>query len=110
MWLGYRIHTENALSTAHPRFSRYHEQVLLGEACLLWDVLRDRTMGITKEGVIPTHMLQQWLGKEQLPDGWWDYSGQGRWEMKLLDCPMSKQIEEEAGIRKPTIHDAISMG
>ena len=52
-----RIHKENTLSTAHPRLSRYYEQVSLGEAGLLWEVLRDRTMGITKGGVIPTHIL-----------------------------------------------------
>lgn len=45
-----RIHTENTLSTAHLRLSRYHKQVPLGEAGLLWEVLRDRTMGITEEG------------------------------------------------------------
>ena len=109
-----RIHTENMLSTAHPRLSRYHEQVSLGEAGLLWEVLRDRTMGIIKEGVIPTHMLQHWWGKEQLPDGWWNCKSRTveLWRSRKTAneaARLSKQIEEEAGIQKPTIHDAISL-
>jgi hypothetical protein len=71
-------------------------------------------MGNTKEGVISTHISQQWLGKEQLPNGWWDCKSRtvGLWRArKTADevARLSKQIEEEAGIRKPTIHDAISM-
>ena len=63
------IHTEHVLSTAHPKLSDYHDRISLGECSLLWEVLRDREG--TLRGVIPTFKLQQWLGEERLPDGWW---------------------------------------
>ena len=62
-----RIHTEHVHSTAHPRLSRYHDQISLGECSLLWEIFQDRT-----GGVIPTSELRQWLCEERLPYGWWD--------------------------------------
>ena len=93
-----RIHTENTLSTAHPRLTRYHKQVSLGQAGLLWEIAQ----WVPQDS---TYILQQWLGKEQLPDGWWDCKPRtvGLWRArKTADqvARLSKQIEEEAGIRK----------
>jgi hypothetical protein len=65
-----RLHTERVLSTTHPKLSEIHNQITLGECALLWEVLRDHEGSLN--GVIPTSKLQQWLGNEQLPDGWWD--------------------------------------
>jgi Peroxidase, family 2 len=99
-----RIHTEHVLSTGHP-ISGYHEQVSLGECGLLWEVFRDRVG--TLNGVIPTSKLQQWLGEEQLPDEWWD-SARPKETIGLFRArktanevaKLSRQIAEEAGIRK----------
>ena len=106
-----RIRTEHVLSTSHPMLSEYHEQVSLGECSLLWEMLRDRAG--TLDEVIPTSKLQQWLGEERLPDGWWH--SKPRETVGLLQArntaneiaKLSKQIAEEAGIRKLTqvVHD-----
>jgi hypothetical protein len=97
-----RIRTEHVLSTAHPMLSEYHNQVSLGECSLLWELFRDRAG--TLDGVIPTSKLQQWLGEERLPDGWW-YS-RPKETVGLLRArktanevaKLSKQIAEEACI------------
>jgi hypothetical protein len=107
-----RIRTDHVLSTAHPMLSEYHDQISLGECSLLWELLRDRAG--TLDGVIPTFKLQQWLGEERLPDGWW-YS-RPKETVGLLRArktankiaKLSKQIAEEAGIRKLNV-DAISL-
>ena len=107
-----RIRTDHVLSTSHPMLSEYHDQISLGECSLLWEVLRDRTD--TFDGVIPTFKLQQWLGEERLPDGWW-YS-RPRKTVGLLRArktanevaKLSKQIAVEAVIRKHTVHEATS--
>ena len=99
-----RIHTERVLSTDHPTLSDFHNQISEGECSLLWEVMRDRTG--TLEGVIPTFKLQQWLGEERLPDGWWD--SRPRETIGLLLArktanevdKLSKQIAQEAGIQK----------
>ena len=105
-----RIHTEHVLSTAHPTLSKYHEQVSQGECSLLWEILRDRAD--TSDEVISTYKLRQWLGEERLPDEWW-YSRPTE-TVGLLRArktanevaKLSKQIAEEAGIRKLPVHDA----
>ena len=97
-----RIRTEHVLSTAHPMLSEYHDQISLGECSLLWEVLRDRSG--TLDGVIPTFKLQQWLGEERLPDGWW--CSRPKEAIGLLQArktanevvKLSKQIADEAGI------------
>ena len=114
VWFGYPTltHTEYAFdcsSKAHP----------VPRASLIragWLAMGDRTMGTTKEGVIPLIFYSSgWVRKEQLPDGWWDCKPRtvGLWRARKTAADqvarLSKQIEEEAGIRKPTIHDAIPM-
>ena len=97
-----RIRTEHVLSTAHPKLSDYHDQISLGECGLLWEVMRDRSGAL--DGLIPTFKLQQWLGEERLPDGWW-YSRpnetiglfQARQTANEV-AKLSKQIADEAGI------------
>ena len=97
-----RIRTEHVFSTAHPKLSEYHNQISLGECSLLWEVLRDRSG--TFAGVIPTFKLQQWLGEERLPDGWW--SSRPKETIGLLQArktankgaKLSKQIADEAVI------------
>ncbi|KAF8809849.1 hypothetical protein BYT27DRAFT_7007632, partial [Phlegmacium glaucopus] len=67
------IHAEN-VRAARPMLSVYHKQISLGECSLLWEILRERSdpRGEPLIEVIPTCRLQQWLGDEQLPDGWWE--------------------------------------
>ena len=105
-----RIHTEHVLSTAHPKLSEYHNQISLGECGLLWEILRGHPD--TLDGVILTSRLQQWLGEERLPDEWW-YSRPketiGLFQARKTAnevAKLSKQIAEEAGIRKLSVHDA----
>lgn len=103
-----RIRTERVLSPAHPVLSGYHEQISLGECGLLWEVFRDRTGAL--KGVIPTYKLQRLLGEEMLPDEWWATTRPKK-TIGLLRARrtadevsrLSKQIAEEAGIRKVTI-------
>ena len=97
-----RIRTNHVLSTAHPMLSEYHNQISLGECSLLWEVLRDRSG--TLDGVIPTFKLQQWLGEERLPDGWW--CSRPKKTIGLLQArrttneaaELSKQMADEAGM------------
>ena len=101
-----RIRTERVLSTAHPPLNEYHNQISLGECSLIWEILRDRTG--TLEGIVPTFKLQQWLGEERLPDGWWE--SRPKETVGLLRvrktaneiAKLSKKIAEESGIRKTT--------
>ena len=97
-----RIRTEHVLSNVHPMLSAYHDQISLGECSLLWEVLRDREG--TLDGVLTTSRLQQWLGEERLPDGWWN--SRPKETVGLLRAmktanevaKLSKQIAEEARI------------
>lgn len=117
------IRTENALSV-HPMLNRYHEQISFGECGLLWEVFRERLeeprgQPVTLLGeVIPSCRLQQWLGDEKLPDGWWDHIrpkkpvGLLQVRKTANECArLSKQMVKDAHIRKPSIHihDVIPM-
>ena len=97
-----RIRTKRVLSTAHPKLNGYHNHISLGECSLLWEVLGDHPG--TLDGIVTTSKLQQWLGEEQLPDGWWN-SVRPKETIGLLRvrkrvnevAKLSKQIEVEEG-------------
>jgi len=57
-----------------------HKRIALGECAFTWLMLRgsvavNTTPAVYTEHVIPPERLQQWLGEERLPDGWWDEGG-----------------------------------
>jgi len=94
-----RIRTQKVDSHAHPKLNGYHEQISLGECSLLWEVFRNPG-GL----VIPTCSLEQLLGQEHLPDGWWNIRPkkavgllQARKTANEIDI-LSKKYEKEAGI------------
>lgn len=56
-----------------------HKRIALGECGFTWLMLRGsvavETPAVYTEYAIPPERLQQWLGEERLPDGWWDEGG-----------------------------------
>jgi len=71
----YHAHREQTSGPLHT----IHRQIALGECGLIWLMLRGsvpvNTPAVYTEHVIPPDRLQQWLGEERLPDGWWDEGG-----------------------------------
>ncbi len=64
------IRTERLAKLEQP-LSGYHEQVALGEAGLLWSVMREGKQERGYDDVIPVERLRHWLCEERLPDNWW---------------------------------------
>ncbi|KAF8153922.1 hypothetical protein B0H34DRAFT_661502 [Crassisporium funariophilum] len=62
------LHAGRVQSALTP-LSNLHRQIAFGECGLIWEMLKGR------DSVVPTARLQQWLGEERLPDGWWDKDG-----------------------------------
>ena len=67
-----------------PPLSRLHTQIAAAECSLVWQVLHrvpalydGDVKGSPRptECVVPAARLEQWLGEERLPDGWWDSAG-----------------------------------
>jgi len=65
-----QIRTERLTKLEQP-LSGYHEQVALGEAGLLWSVMREGKQERGYDDVIPVERLRHWLCEERLPDNWW---------------------------------------
>jgi hypothetical protein len=64
------IRTERLAKLEQP-LSGYHEQVALGEAGLLWSIMREGKQEKGYDDVIPVERLRHWLCEERLPDNWW---------------------------------------
>ncbi|KAG6853615.1 hypothetical protein C0991_002839 [Blastosporella zonata] len=91
-----RLHAarEAALPSTH-KLSWLHEQVALGECGLAWCVLHAHGRG-AEQGVIPLRSIEQWFGKERLPDGWWDVGG-GR-PVREVGLKDARKRAAEAGL------------
>ncbi|KJA22609.1 hypothetical protein HYPSUDRAFT_642519 [Hypholoma sublateritium FD-334 SS-4] len=66
-----------------PPLSGLHTRIAAAECSLVWQVLRQRAGSTMGSGdtpelarcVVPASRLEQWLGEERLPDGWWEPAG-----------------------------------
>lgn len=72
-----------------PPLSRLHAQIAAAECSLVWQVLRScpssalgvsnmkgaRRAPVSPGCVVPASRLEQWLGEERLPEGWWEPAG-----------------------------------
>ncbi|KAF8896643.1 Chloroperoxidase, partial [Infundibulicybe gibba] len=66
------IHSMREASLGY-RLCALHEQVAEGECGLMWGIMRCKLAdGRENERRIPRERLEQWLGEERLPDGWWN--------------------------------------
>ncbi|TFK37516.1 hypothetical protein BDQ12DRAFT_652502 [Crucibulum laeve] len=76
-----RFHSQRVASSETP-LNKLHKHISRSESALLWALMHDRAEEDEKlrdedseVPVIPLSRLEQWLGQERLPDGWWDEGG-----------------------------------
>ncbi|KAF8153885.1 hypothetical protein B0H34DRAFT_719487 [Crassisporium funariophilum] len=101
----YHAQRQNSLTSPN---NDIQEQVALGECGLLWSVLRGREHAACQgpgvcenDAVVPTSRLEQWLGEERLPDGWWGEDGvRPRTTIGLFQ---SRQTADKVGVLGKTI-------
>lgn len=76
-----QYHAKRERELSNP-LNNFHERVALGECGLAWAVMRNRRAPMNRKGsgestnsekeeVITEETLQEWLGREQLPNDWW---------------------------------------
>ncbi|KAJ3569128.1 heme-thiolate peroxidase [Leucocoprinus birnbaumii] len=107
-----RYHQQRESELSQP-LGDFQRKVALGECGLAWAVMRKRCATMDRQGsgdsanserddLVPHHIIQGWLGGEQLPDDWWCDGGSrpvhsiGLFEAKKRAGDVAKIIENKS--------------